>query len=134
LADGVEAELIRAEAQLQAKDAAGFLTTLNNLRGRAALLPARGYAGSLAPLTDPGTDVARQNLLFRERAYWLFLTAHRVRDLRRIIRTYGPGAETVFPTGPYLSNGRSTIYGTDTSFPIPVEELNNPEAQQDPSP
>ena len=27
-------------------------------------------------------------------------------------------------------NGRSTIYGTDTSFPIPVEELNNPEVPQ----
>jgi hypothetical protein len=134
LADGVEAELIRAEAQLQAKDAAGFLTTLNNLRGNAAVLAARGYAGSLAPLTDPGTDVARQDLLFKERAYWLFLTAHRVGDLRRLIRQYGRGAETVFPTGPYSSNGRSTIYGTDTSFPIPVEELNNPNVPSDAPP
>jgi hypothetical protein len=134
LADGVEAELIRAEAQLQAKDAAGFLTTLNNLRGNAAVLAARGYAGSLAPLTDPGTDGARQDLLFKERAYWLFLTAHRVGDLRRLIRQYGRGAETVFPTGPYSSNGRSTIYGTDTSFPIPVEELNNPNVPSDAPP
>ena len=107
---------------------------MNGLRSNAAVLAARGYTGSLAALADPGTDVARQNLLFRERAYWLFLTAHRVGDLRRMIRQYGRGAETVFPTGSYLSNGRSTIYGTDTSFPIPVEELNNPEAQQDPSP
>ena len=133
LADGVEAQLIKAEAQLKAGDA-GFLATLNGLRSNAAVLAARGYTGSLAALTDPGTDVARQNLLFRERAYWLFLTAHRVGDMRRMIRQYGRAAETVFPTGSYLSNGRSTIYGTDTSFPIPVEELNNPETPQDPSP
>ena len=134
LADGVEAELIKAEAQLKAGDAGGFLATLNALRSNAAVLAARGYTGSFAALADPGSEVARQNLLFRERAYWLFLTAHRVGDLRRMIRQYGRGAETVFPTGSYSSNGRSTIYGNDTSFPIPVEELNNPETQQDPSP
>jgi len=135
LADGVEAELIKAEAQLRAGDATGFLATLNALRANPAVLTTRGYpAGSLAPLTDPGSDVGRQNLLFRERAYWLFLTAHRLGDLRRMVRHYGRGAETVFPTGPYSSNGRTTIYGTDTSFPIPVEELNNPELPVDAPP
>jgi starch-binding outer membrane protein, SusD/RagB family len=127
LADGVEAELIKAEAQLQAGDGAGMLATLNGLRANAAVMAARGYTGTLTPLTDPGTAVARQNLLFRERAYWLFLTAHRLGDLRRLVRQYGRGVEDVFPTGSYASNGRSSIYGTDTSFPIPVEELNNPE-------
>ena len=131
LADGVEAELIKAEARLKAGDAAGFLAALNGLRANAAVLTSRGYAaGSLAPLADPGSDVSRQNLLFRERAYWLFLTAHRIGDLRRMIRQYGRAAESVYPTGSYSSNGRSTIYGTDTSFPIPVEELNNPEVPQ----
>jgi hypothetical protein len=131
LADGVEAELIKAEARLKAGDAAGFLAALNGLRANAAVLTSRGYAaGSLAPLTDPGTDVARANLLFRERAYWLFLTAHRIGDLRRLIRQYGQTAQSIYPTGSYSSNGRSTIYGTDTSFPIPVEELNNPEVPQ----
>ena len=133
LADGVEAELIKAEAQLRAGNASGFLATLNGLRANAAVLAARGYAaGSLAALTDPGTDVARQNLLFRERAYWLFLTAHRVGDMRRMIRQYSRGAETVFPTGAYSSNGRTSIYGTDTSFPIPIEEQNNPDVPQGP--
>jgi starch-binding outer membrane protein, SusD/RagB family len=131
LADGVEAELIKAEAQLRAGNASGFLTTLNALRTNAAVATARGYAGTFAALTDPGTDAARQDLLFRERAYWLFLTAHRVGDMRRLIRQYGRGAETVFPTGSYSSNGRSTIYGTDTSFPIPIEELNNPDVPDD---
>jgi hypothetical protein len=130
LADGVEAELIKAEAQLRNGDAA-FLTTLNALRANTAVLAARGYTGTLAPLTDPGTAAGRQDLLFRERAYWLFLTAHRLGDLRRLVRQYNRGAETVFPTGAYSSNGRTSIYGTDTSFPIPVEELNNPEVPQD---
>lgn len=132
LADGIEAELVKAEAQLRGGAAAAFLATLNALRANAAVLTARGYAaGSLPPLSDPGNDVGRQNLLFRERAYWLFLTAHRLGDMRRMIRQYGRGAEAVFPTGPYSSNGRTTIFGTDTSFPIPVEELNNPEVPQD---
>jgi len=135
LADGVEAELIKAEAQLRAGNASGFLATLNALRANSAVLTARGYAaGSLAGLTDPGSDVGRQDLLFRERAYWLFLTAHRVGDMRRLIRQYGRGTETVFPTGAYSSNGRTSIYGTDTSFPIPVEELNNPDVPQDSPP
>lgn len=132
LADGVEAELIKAEAQLRTGNAAGFLATLNALRANSAVLTARGYAaGSLTPLTDPGTAVGRENLLFRERAYWLFLTAHRLGDLRRLVRQYGRSVESVFPTGPYSSNGRATIYATDTSFPIPIEELNNPELPQD---
>ena len=132
LADGVEAELIKAEAQLQAGNATGFVGTLNALRANAAVLTARGYTGTLPALADPGTAAGRQDLLFRERAYWLFLTAHRLGDMRRLIRQYSRGAETVFPTGSYFSNGRTTIYGTDTSFPIPVEELNNPEVEAGP--
>ena len=131
LADGVEAELIKAEAQLQAGDGAGMLATLNALRANAAVMAARGYTGTLAPLTDPGTAAGHQDLLFRERAYWLFLTAHRLGDMRRLIRQYGRDSESVFPTGPYSSNGRTSIYGADTSFPIPIEELNNPEVPSD---
>jgi hypothetical protein len=128
LADGVEAELIDAEAQLRAGNGAAAIATLNALRANAAVLTARGYAaGSLAPLADPGTEAGRVDLLFQERAYWLFLTGHRVGDLRRLVRQYGRSTESVFPTGPYSSNGRTSIYGTDTSFPIPIEEGNNPE-------
>ena len=131
LADGVEAELIKAEAQLQAADGAGMVTTLNALRANAAVFTARGYTGTLAPLADPGTAVGRQDLLFKERAYWLFLTAHRVGDMRRLVRQYNRAIEAVFPTGAYSSNGRTSIYGTDTSFPIPIEEQNNPDVPKD---
>jgi hypothetical protein len=78
-----------------------------------------GVAG-LAPLTDPGTPEARVDLVFRERAFWLYLTGHRQGDLRRLIRQYGRDPETVYPTGPY-SGGYGT-YGSDVDAPVPVQE------------
>jgi hypothetical protein len=122
--DGVEARLIEAEAALKTGDAAGALTILNTLRSNASLLGLRGYsAGSLAPLTLQATPAAQLNQLFKERAYWLFLTGHRLGDLRRLIRQYGRSAETVFPTGAYFKGG---TYGTDVNSPVPQGEQNNP--------
>lgn len=124
IADGVEARLIEAEAALQGGDAAGALATLNALRSNSALLSLRGYAaGSLPPLTLQATPAAQADQLFKERAYWLFLTSHRLGDLRRLIRQYGRGAETVFPTGAYFKGG---TYGTDVNSPVPQAEQNNP--------
>jgi hypothetical protein len=57
---GIEARLIEAEAQLKAGDAAGALATLN---------AARTTVAGLAPLTDAGSDAARLDQLFRERAF-----------------------------------------------------------------
>ena len=124
IADGVEARLIEAEAALQAGDAPGALGILNALRSNSALLSLRGYAaGSLPPLTLQATTAAQQDQLFKERAYWLFLTSHRLGDMRRLIRQYGRGAETVFPTGLYFKGG---TYGTDVNSPVPQPEQNNP--------
>lgn len=124
IADGVEARLIEAEAALKSGDAAGALVILNALRSNAALLSLRGYAtGSLAPLTLQATTSAQVDQLFKERAYWLFLTSHRLGDLRRLIRQYGRGAETVFPTGVYFKGG---TFGTDVNVPVPQAEQNNP--------
>ena len=131
LADGVEAQLIVAEGALQAGDAATFLTTLNGLRSNTAVLAQRGITTALPALTDPGTAAGRQDLLFRERAYWLFLTSHRLGDLRRLVRQYNRPAESVFPSGNYSSNGRSGVYGTDVNFPIPIEEGQNPKTPTD---
>jgi starch-binding outer membrane protein, SusD/RagB family len=123
IADGVEARLIEAEAALQT-DPAAALAILNALRSNAALLALRGYAaGSLPPLTLQATPATQQDQLFKERAYWLFLTSHRLGDMRRLIRQYGRGAETVFPTGAYFKGG---TYGTDVNSPVPQREQNNP--------
>lgn len=122
VADGIEAQLIVAEAQLRKGLYANWLTTLNNLR-------ANGGVAGLAPLADPGATpdtAARTNLMFRERAFWLFGTGHRLGDLRRLVRQYGRGSETVFPTGNYFKGG---LYGTDVNIPVPFEERNNPNFQ-----
>lgn len=125
IADGVEARLIEAEAALNAADPAGALTILNALRSNAALLALRGYpANSLPPLTLQATAAAQQDQLFKERAYWLFLTSHRLGDLRRLIRQYGRPVNTVFPSGAYFKGG---TYGTDVNVPVPLQEQNNPQ-------
>jgi hypothetical protein len=49
-----------------------------------------------------------------------------VGDLRRMIKQYGRGAETVFPTGAYPTTKGGGQYGTDVNLPVPFEETNNP--------
>ena len=121
-ASGVEARLIEAEARLAAGDAVGALTTLNTLR-LAPGSPGSGGVAGLAPLIDAGSANGRVDQLFRERAYWLWLTAHRLGDLRRLVRQYGRLPESVFPTGAYVKGGQ---YGVDVNLPVPADELNNP--------
>jgi starch-binding outer membrane protein, SusD/RagB family len=140
LADGIEARLIEAEAALTATDP-GWLVTLNTLRtdgtfdtqpnaNNPAQTDTLWHAGTggvpgLAPLDDPGTANSRVDLLFRERAYWLFLTGHRQGDLRRLVRQYTRAQATVYPTGPYP--GAHNAYGTDVNMPIPgAERVSNP--------
>lgn len=87
-----------------------------------------GGVSGLAPLADPGNsagDTARVNLLFDERAYWLYLTGHRQGDLRRLVRQYHRDQSTVYPTGSYLAPGLG-VYGTDVTAPIPSAETPNP--------
>ncbi|MGH7719876.1 MAG: hypothetical protein ACREON_13665, partial [Gemmatimonadaceae bacterium] len=115
LASTTEARLIQAEAELKAGRVPEWLALLNGLRA----------AGGLSALADPGSAPARLDLTFRERGFWLWLTGHRLGDLRRLIRDYGRAAASVFPTGNYHKGG---VYGPDVSFPLPAEELNNPKA------
>lgn len=114
VADGIEARLIAAEAQLRAGNPGQSLATLNALR---ATVP------GLAPLADAGSESARVDQLFRERALWLFGTGHRLGDMRRLVREYGRQPESVYPVGPYFKGGQ---YGTQLAFPIPQAEENNP--------
>lgn len=116
LASGVEARLIQAEAALNKGASAAYLTTLNELRSAAGLTTA---------LTDPGNAQARVRQFFTERAFFLWLTAHRLGDMRRMVREYGIPANQVFPVGQTIFG---SPYGTDVNFPIPVTEQNNPEA------
>jgi hypothetical protein len=76
----------------------------------------------------PTAQAAAVDQFFRERAAWLWLTGHRLGDMRRLIRQYGRAANTVFPVGPVLTRFGST-YGNDVNYPIPFIESNNPKAQ-----
>jgi hypothetical protein len=113
-ADYLEAQLIIAESELQAGAFGAMTQRLNDLRSPAGL----------APLATPGDLVSGTDLLFRERAFWLFATGHRLGDLRRLIRQYGRATETVFPTGDYYKGGLT--YGVDVNLPLPRRETNNP--------
>jgi hypothetical protein len=142
LATGLEARLINAEAALKRGDTTAYLTFLNGLR---ATPPSYILAGvqwtttpnalpnPVAPMTalaTPTSDTAAVSQLFNERARWLWVTGHRLNDMRRLIRPtavrggYGRAENTVFPNGPYFKNG--LVYGSDVNFPIPLDEQNNP--------
>jgi starch-binding outer membrane protein, SusD/RagB family len=114
LVAGVEARLIEAEAQLRAGSTTASLATLNALRAT--------FTG-LTPLTDAGTEAARVDQLFRERAFTLFGRGTRTGDMRRLIRQYNRPAASVFPVGAWHKGGN---YGGDVTLPLPLAEQNNP--------
>jgi len=119
LASGIEARLIEAEAAIQAGDPSWF-STLNTLR-------ATMIAPAMPPIPAmPVMQAAQIDLLYSERAFWLYLTGRRLGDLRRLIRNYGRDPETVFPTGNY--NVAGTRFGTATAIPYiaTVEMFSNP--------
>lgn len=113
LASGTEARLIVAEASLNAGNYPTALAIMDTLRANAGL----------APLTPAVTQAAQVDQLFRERAFWMYLTSHRLGDMRRLIRQYGRSPEAVFPTGAFHKGG---TYGPDVNMPVPDVELNNP--------
>jgi hypothetical protein len=116
IASGIEARLIEAEAALQA-GGGNWLTILNDLRATAIDPP-------MEPLMDPGTQDARVDLLFSERAFWLFGTGHRMGDLRRLLRQYGRSQNDTYPVGHYKGPQN---YGTDVVFILTLSEQSNPE-------
>jgi hypothetical protein len=119
LASGLEAVLMQAEAALRAGNVGQWASSLNMLRTSSSL--------GLAPLPADSTTSAPPQLqlavMFRERAFWLFLTGHRHGDLRRLVRQYGLPAEKVFPTGPYEQGQR--VYGSAVVY-VPFGETLNP--------
>lgn len=121
LMTGIEARLIEAEAAFKAADYPKMVAKLNQARTEG------GVAGLAADLTDPGTDAGRVDLIFRERALWMYGTGHRLGDLRRLVRTYQRPAESVYPTGTWWKGGN---YGTDVNLPIPQSEETNPNFQR----
>jgi starch-binding outer membrane protein, SusD/RagB family len=119
LATGVEARLIEAEAALQTNNVGTYLAMLN---------AARTVFG-LGALADPGSLDARVDTLFTERGYDLWLTGHRIGDLRRLVRPvnqggYGRAVSATWPSGAYFKAG--IAYGNQLTLLIPRGEDNNP--------
>ena len=134
LADGIEAQLIIAENSLKSGSVQAMLDALNALRGNLTIAnripytqPGQTPPIALPALTDPGSADARVTMLFQERAFWMYLTGHRLGDLRRLVRQYGRGPETVFPTGNY-PGAAGGVFAADVNFPITIDEQNNPSA------
>jgi hypothetical protein len=117
LASGIEARLIEAEA-LVAENANEAVEEIhNNLRARIGLTP--------VDLSEMSETQLRE-FHFKERAFWLFSTGHRLGDMRRLVRLYNREVSEVFPWGAYFKGGE---YGPNVTFPIPQSEANNPNYQ-----
>jgi len=129
LATGVEARLIQAEAALKAHDVSGWAATLNALRADAADTKVV-FPLATQSLTADSTTLAsaamQVDVMFRERAFWLFGTGTRLGDLRRLIRQYGRDQSTVFPSGSYPNGNSPNLpsplpnYGTDVTLTSPT--------------
>jgi len=145
LADGIEAQLIRAEASFQANPSGGeWLAILNTLRatctsasGCAPVPNITGGTAQLPPLADSLTPAARLREILQERAYWMYATGHRQGDLRRMLRPpynaapYSLTEAMVYPSGTYVNEtvsfwgfGSLTVsaYGHDVAAIIPRTE------------
>ena len=123
LISGLQARLYEAEALNKTGDWPGALTILNALRAAP-----QGYGRTIAAmpaLVDPGTADGRRDLIFREKAFWLFGTGHRYPDMRRMMRQYGMTQNQVLPNGTWQI-GRAPGYGTDLVFRTPTAETFNP--------
>jgi hypothetical protein len=132
ISTGAEARLIDLESQLQAGTQAArdaVFAGLNLLRtGGAAIGGATGttlITVAAIPGSAPTTQDAAIDLLYKERAYWMWLTGHRLGDLRRLVRIYKRDSEAVFPTGT-LTSPLDGTYGASTTITVPFSERNNP--------
>jgi hypothetical protein len=65
-------------------------------------------------------------VLFRERAFWLYLTGHRQGDVRRLVRNYQKLPNNVYPIGGYPLLGVFSQFGGDVNAPVPATERADP--------
>lgn len=120
---GIEARLIEAEVALHDNHADVWAAKLNDLRANSLVA---GQPSPVPPLpadsTTGASSTLQVNVMFRERAFWLYGTGTRLPDLHRLVRQYGRDVSTVFPTGTYGGGHSSTFptYQTDVVFTLPT--------------
>jgi starch-binding outer membrane protein, SusD/RagB family len=134
VATGVEGLLIQAEAAFNTSGPAAALPYVNRARVawnaiNAILNPSAGSSDVVGPLPSDSLTSGNPGLLeiFKERAFDLWLTSHRLGDERRLIRQYGFTSSQVFPIGTYPAGGS---YGTDVALVLPDAEQSNPNYAQ----
>jgi hypothetical protein len=104
LASYTEAQLIVAEGDIFAGNYAGALAIMNALRANSGLSWTGASDATLANLGGSSPKAQMQQLL-TERAYWFWVTSHRLGDWRRVLRTPYNAApfsfvmSDVYPTG-----------------------------------
>jgi hypothetical protein len=107
LASYTEAQLMVAEGDILAGNYAGALAIMNALRTNSGLSWTGASDATLANLSGSSPQAQMQQLL-TERAYWFWVTGHRLGDWRRMLRPPYSQApfnfvmSDVYPTGPGL--------------------------------
>lgn len=122
IVNGIDARMIEAEKALRDGNVTQWLSIHNALRAN----PPDVHSIDIPPmpdLTDPGTQAARIDLHFREKAFWTFSRGQRLGDMRRLVRQYQRPVNTVYPVGPHYKGGD---FGSDVTLPIVTNERNNP--------
>jgi hypothetical protein len=129
LGSGIEARLIEAEAALQANDIPGWKAALNDLRANAS-------SPAIPALQNDSTTNAsatlRAAVMFRERAFWLYGTGHRLGDLRRLVRQYHQSIQSTFPIGQLFPSNSASAY--NALFYVDQPNLVPPRAEQNANP
>jgi hypothetical protein len=139
LATGVEARLIEAEVALHGGAVGTWAADLNTLRAAGNMggtyITITGTIPTLGPDSTTSAPAAEQvDVMFRERAFWLYGTGMRLGDMRRLVRQYGRDQSTVFSVGPFPNGNAPTLpapiptYGTDVNLtlPTPASKLTDP--------
>ncbi len=125
LTDGLEARLIEAEALLRDNDTTGWAGKLNNLRRSGLSIPMDTISPDSTLSAGP---MLREDVMFRERAFWLYVTGRRFGDMRRKVRQYRRSTNEVFPVGlhPTLNFVDKVFSGNPNLAPPQSEVDNNP--------
>lgn len=114
LAKWAEAKLIEAE----------YLLSKSDPNWEQPLNEARRSIG-LSDTTAGVTSMDKVNLLFRERAFWMYGEGKRLSDFRRLVRQYNRTVNNVYPTGPYRRSQTEYMYGDVVVFIPEIGENQN---------
>ncbi len=114
LAKGIEKKMIESEYWLSMGDDR-WIDAINEAR----------HTKGIQDTLDPGVLRNREDLLFRERAFWFYLDGYRLADYRRLVRQYNRSPYEVYPTGIYEGGSgiETSIYGE--AFVFSPQEASN---------